>query len=161
MVSVMENTPTTMPDIIKCHIPIADRWDENILVHLDRTTEFIRAALAENEGNKVLVHCFQGISRSATVVCAYIIAQAANGMTATEAIDLVRVKRGIVCPNTGFRIQLATYSERFVGNRGAGATNVHPLKISDGIASRLRSFKTRFEMPSARVLQQIKVKEGM
>jgi len=165
MVSVMENTPTTMPDVVRHLVPIADRWNADILSHLDGTTEFIKAALAENEDNRVLVHCFQGISRSATVVCAYVIAQAANGMTAGEAIDLVRAKRSIICPNDGFRAQLAIYSERFVGNRvrrGAGAAPAkgRPSKISDGIADRIRRFKAGGATPSAGALQQVKVEEG-
>lgn len=55
MVSVMERMPTTTPHISKLHVPIADRWDADILSYLDRTTEFISQALAENESNKVLV----------------------------------------------------------------------------------------------------------
>ena len=48
-----------------------------------------------------------GISRSATVVCAYLVATAK--MTPDEAIVSVRAKRGIVCPNLGFRRQLEEY----------------------------------------------------
>jgi atypical dual specificity phosphatase len=55
MVSVMEKTPTTMPDVVRHLVPVADSWDEDILKYLDGTTEFIRAALAENQNNKVLV----------------------------------------------------------------------------------------------------------
>lgn len=96
------------------------------------------------------MHCFQGISRSATVVCAYVIANAANGMTAQEAIDFVRSKRGVANPNDGFRTALAIYSERFVGSRGkqaAGgsisgpAAGTRKSKISEGIADRIRRFK--------------------
>ncbi|KZP21074.1 phosphatases II, partial [Athelia psychrophila] len=120
MVSVMEAMPTKMPEMIRHHVPIQDSWDADILQHLDGTTEFIRDALAEDPENKVLVHCFQGVSRSATVVCAYVIATSANGMTAGEAIDIVKAKRGIVKPNDGFRVQLARYAERYVGERARG-----------------------------------------
>jgi len=165
MVSVMEHTPTTMPDVVRHIVPIADRWNADILNHLDGTTEFIRSALAENEENRVLVHCLQGISRSATVVCAYVIAQAADGMTAAEAIDLVRAKRSIICPNDGFRAQLAVYSERFVGNRtrhdaAAAPAKGRPSKISDGIADRIRRFKAGRATSSAGALRQIEAEEG-
>jgi len=167
MISVMEHTPTgTMPNMVRHFVPIADRWNANILKYLDGTTEFIRAALAENEDNKVLVHCFQGISRSATVVCAYVIAQAANGMTAAEAIDLVREKRNIICPNDGFRTQLAAYSRRFVGKRGnPTAEKAHPAtgrssKISEGIAERIRRFKAGGGTSSQNALQQVEIEEG-
>lgn len=54
-----------------------------------------------------------GISRSATVVCAYLIAE--KGMTATAAVEFVRVKRPIVCPNIGFRRQLDEYAVKLHG----------------------------------------------
>jgi len=57
MISVMEHTPTTMPNVVRHIVPIADRGNANILKYLDGTTEFIMAALAENENNKVLVCC--------------------------------------------------------------------------------------------------------
>lgn len=55
MVSVMENMPTQMPQMVRYHIPIQDKGDADILQHLDGTTEFIREALSENPNNKVLV----------------------------------------------------------------------------------------------------------
>jgi len=152
--------------VVRHLVPIADSWNANILKYLDGTTEFIRAALAENEDNKVLVHCFQGISRSATVVCAYVIAQAANGMTAAEAIDLVREKRNMICPNDGFRTQLAAYSNRFVGKRGkptaekADPATGRSFKISEGIAERIRRFKAGGGTSSQNVVHQVEVEEG-
>lgn len=80
-----------------------------------------------------------GISRSATVVCAYVVAT--SGMTAHEAIDLAQSKRGIVSPNLGFRVQLEEYALRFVGAGKAGGGGIPRLKISAGIGSRIRMFK--------------------
>lgn len=60
------------------------------------------------------VHCFQGVSRSATVVCAYLISNA--GMTAMESITFVQSKRKIVSPNNGFRKQLYLYATRLRDN---------------------------------------------
>ena len=54
-----------------------------------------------------------GISRSATVVCAYLIAT--TPLLAPEAIDFVSSKRSVVCPNVGFRQQLETYGKQFEG----------------------------------------------
>ncbi|KAI0810967.1 protein-tyrosine phosphatase-like protein, partial [Irpex lacteus] len=111
MISVMDFTPANCPVHIKrLHVVLQDTSTANILRHLEQTTEFITAALQENETNKVLVHCLMGISRSATVVCAYLIA--AHNMTADEALDLVREKRTIACPNLGFRLQLETYESK-------------------------------------------------
>lgn len=56
-----------------------------------------------------------GISRSPTVVCAYLIAE--QGMTAPAAIDFVRGKRAVVCPNIGFRRQLTEYAAKLHGTK--------------------------------------------
>ncbi|KAK7056286.1 hypothetical protein VNI00_002839 [Paramarasmius palmivorus] len=96
----------------RMHIRIGDRADVDILAHLEHTTDFIKKAIEENADNKVLVHCFQGISRSATVVCAYLVATA--GLRAIDSIAFVKSKRRVVSPNVGFRQQLemyATYSQ--------------------------------------------------
>jgi atypical dual specificity phosphatase len=63
------------------------------------------------------VHCFQGVSRSATIVCAYLIATSDRKMTVDEAISFIQSKRGIACPNTGFRSQLEIYASRFMGTK--------------------------------------------
>jgi hypothetical protein len=52
----------------------------------------------------VLVHCTLGMSRSATVVCAYIMAL--GRLSATQALSLVAGARRWVRPNSGFLLQL-------------------------------------------------------
>ncbi|KAI0079363.1 phosphatases II [Panus rudis PR-1116 ss-1] len=123
------------------HISLADSTDSDILVHLDTTTEFIRNALTENDTNQVLVHCVMGISRSATVVCAYLIATQA--MQAHEALEFVIARRRIVCPNLGFRRQLELYAARCAA-KGAKAKTPASRRskgISVGVAERIRKFK--------------------
>jgi hypothetical protein len=56
-----------------------------------------------------------GISRSATIVCAYLIAT--MRMTPHEALAAVREKRGIVSPNMGFLRQLEEYAIEVHGGR--------------------------------------------
>ncbi|CAL1714189.1 unnamed protein product [Somion occarium] len=113
VISVLEQTPKfpRKLGLKTLHIPLADTSDANILDHLDTTTDFIKTALAENEENKVLVHCLMGISRSATVVCAYLIAT--TSMPPNEAMGFVVSKRAVICPNLGFRQQLDTYAARY------------------------------------------------
>jgi len=114
VVSVLDHN-LTLPDFIKdenkLHIRVQDHPGVNLLDSLERTTNFISEALTQNSTNVVLVHCLMGISRSATVVCAYLIAT--KRMKAGEAIKYVQSKRQIVCPNIGFRRQLETYATRF------------------------------------------------
>jgi hypothetical protein len=66
-----------------------------------------------------------GISRSATVVCAYLVATAK--MTPDEALVAVRAKRGIVCPNIGFRRQLEQYADQL--NGGQSGARARPAKL--------------------------------
>ncbi|KAG7443593.1 phosphatases II, partial [Guyanagaster necrorhizus] len=112
VVSVLEqdpHIPRCISETNKLRIRITDRPDVDILPHLERTIEFLRLAL-EEPSNKVLVHCFQGVSRSATVVCAYL---TSTGMSAKEAVKFVKSKRGIVQPNIGFARQLEVYAKRY------------------------------------------------
>jgi atypical dual specificity phosphatase len=64
-----------------------------------------------------------GISRSATVVCAYLIAT--MRMTPYEALAAVREKRGVVSPNMGFLRQLEEYAIQVHG----GSRAARPAKI--------------------------------
>jgi len=120
IISAMEyvpNLPLSIPHNRRLHVDIHDHSDADVLQHLDRTTEYIKNVLSESPDNKVLVHCFQGVSRSATIVGAYIIATSERKMTADEAIIFIQSKRSIVSPNLGFRSQLAIYASRFVGSK--------------------------------------------
>lgn len=103
------------------------------------------------------------------MVCAYVIAISANGMTAREAIDIVKAKRGIVNPNEGFRAQLAKYAERYVGNGApgqSGAVAPSPIRtaarIGDGIAAHIRRLKSGAIASSSRLaLQKVEVEDAL
>ncbi|KAK0467225.1 protein-tyrosine phosphatase-like protein [Desarmillaria tabescens] len=143
VVSVLEHDPVIpkcIPEKNKLRIQIMDRPDVDILPHLERTTEFLRLAL-EEPMNKVLVHCFQGVSRSATVVCAYL---TSTGMSAKEAVKFVKSKRGIR--------QLEIYAKRYANvsqsrRENTFSRNIKKLKISDGVAERIRWLKGKGAEP--------------
>ncbi|XP_013767291.1 dual specificity protein phosphatase 13B [Pundamilia nyererei] len=65
------------------------------------TARYIRAALAI--GGRVFVHCLMGVSRSATLVLAFLMI--VEGLRLQEAVAAVRPHRDI-CPNPGFLQQL-------------------------------------------------------
>ncbi|KAM3967827.1 uncharacterized protein ACR2FA_011367 [Aphomia sociella] len=56
-----------------------------------------------SHGGRILVHCYMGVSRSATCAIAFLMIK--RGMTFTEAMSLVRSRRDIH-PNEGFVRQL-------------------------------------------------------
>lgn len=102
-----------------------DNQTENILRDFDRTSAFIDEAVQLHKTSKglsggVLVHCFAGVSRSASLVIAYLLKHPENlpemvrTMMLDELLDtatFVRSKRPIIFPNAGFRRQLGFYHE--------------------------------------------------
>jgi len=89
-------------------INVMDHSKQDILSHFETSNEFIENALKEAT-NKVLVHCVAGISRSASLVIAYVMKS--RSMTYNEARGLVSQKRRIVDPNEGFVRQLVLYQK--------------------------------------------------
>jgi predicted protein tyrosine phosphatase len=84
---------------------IDDHASESIHKHFDQCNEFI------DQSERVLVHCYAGISRSASIVIAYMMWK--HQMPYYDAKNLVRSKRPIICPNLGFQEQLLSY-EKFL-----------------------------------------------
>ncbi|KAK5639283.1 hypothetical protein RI129_011775 [Pyrocoelia pectoralis] len=83
-------------------IPGHDRPSWNISVYFEQVAKFIDNAI--KSGGKVLVHCVVGISRSATLVIAYLMIF--QNMDAAEALQFV-FRRRRVFPNIGFLHHLA------------------------------------------------------
>ncbi|KAI9510522.1 protein-tyrosine phosphatase-like protein [Russula earlei] len=139
VVSAIEDAPTfpSSHPLRTLHVSVSDYDGEDILSHLPATTSFIRGALAESPTNRVLVHCFMGISRSTTVVVAFLIAT--TNMTPREALAAVRSKRAIVRPNRGFMSQLQEYYTKSSNSLQAELTDEPPEK-SDG--KRRKNLKT-------------------
>ncbi|OUC42965.1 dual specificity phosphatase, catalytic domain protein [Trichinella nativa] len=74
----------------------------NLMDDFDRCIEFIESAIRSKEN--ILVHCQEGISRSATVVAAYLMKK--YNIDENEALFRIQAVRSIVCPNMGFMKQL-------------------------------------------------------
>ncbi|XP_020108165.1 protein-tyrosine-phosphatase MKP1 [Ananas comosus] len=62
------------------------------------------------EGGRVLVHCCQGVSRSTSLVIAYLMWR--EGQSFDDAFGLVKSARGIANPNMGFACQLLQCQKR-------------------------------------------------
>jgi hypothetical protein len=114
------------PEITYCQVPVLDEEGSNISVYLDGATYFMNCILtspatmpirggSEDEdeskkGGSVLVHCEQGISRSATVVIAYLMRY--HNMPIDEAYGVCKTRRHKVNPNQGFWKQLQEYGTK-------------------------------------------------
>ena len=75
--------------------PIEDSDDVEIAPVLEKTRPIIASCVRDNV--PVLLHCHQGVSRSASVVIDYV--ASAKQVSADSAMDLVRCSRSIVRPN--------------------------------------------------------------
>jgi len=92
------------------YIPAFDSPDYKLNVYFDETGNFIHNAL-EKENGKVLVHCHWGISRSTTIVLAYLIKH--HNMSPFEAKVFVKQRRSIIYPNEGFIRQIEAYAKKY------------------------------------------------
>ena len=99
------------------YISLADHPDENISEHFERVNEFILRNITA--GKNVLVHCRAGISRSATLVIAYLMSR--FDMPLRFAFAYVRARRPQIRPNFGFVAQLQAYDKVLKKNRGGRA----------------------------------------
>lgn len=94
-------------------IAMVDKGEQDLLEHLPEALEFIHEAHIERPEHHVLVHCVQGISRSASVVIAYLIQH--EGMSLREAYELVKKARPIADPRKNFLDQLGILECRVRG----------------------------------------------
>jgi len=87
-------------------IPAEDYESFNLLVYFDDGIEFIEKNL---ENTNVLCHCLAGVSRSATLVIAYLMKT--KRLTYLKALALTLSKRSIIYPNGGFTRQLMEFEK--------------------------------------------------
>lgn len=73
------------------------------------TLDYIASILAQSERHRVLIHCREGVSRSATVVVAYLMWTA--GIPFRDALDILRASRPMCNPNTGFTYALLRFEK--------------------------------------------------
>lgn len=106
LTTVLGIAPMFPNDFEYKNIHVRDVISENLFPYFDECCNYIEKCI--KEGGKILVHCSYGVSRSATIVIAYLIKK---GMTYEEAYNYVKERRSIIEPNEGFKQQLKKYSE--------------------------------------------------
>jgi atypical dual specificity phosphatase len=94
-------------------IRVEDLPFAELAAHLPTTTAWIKDALNRDPNTRVLVHCIEGISRSVSVVAAFLMAQ--YSWTPAEAVQFIKSKRRIAEPNFGFVQQLHEYAKVSLG----------------------------------------------
>ena len=97
-------------------VAMFDLVEYNILQHFATTNAFI--AEAEEQGGKVFVHCAMGISRSASVVIAYLMQK--HRWKLLKALKFLKSKHPEAQPNIGFMQQLKSYEEALLKRDDGG-----------------------------------------
>jgi protein-tyrosine phosphatase len=109
------NHHAALPEFVYMHVAADDQIDspEAFEHEVSAVCRFITQARRAGDGN-VFVHCRAGISRSATVVIAYLVQE--EHWALREAIDHVRAARPSVAPNLGFLMMLMSIEHRVHGS---------------------------------------------
>jgi protein-tyrosine phosphatase len=113
----IKNILTIMPDCQTCkkmqkyknikymQVNKKDVKTENLQSEFEKTFKFIDDAV--NAGENILIHCYAGISRSPTIIAAYLMKK--YNMNRDNALKYLKNKRNIIKPNSGFMEQLKKY----------------------------------------------------
>lgn len=94
------------PPLEVLHVVIDDLSGQDILSHIADSVKFIHKHRIT--GYNVYVHCQMGISRSSTIVCAYLMSY--FNLEVQEALKFVKSKRKCADPNHGFIQQLHQFN---------------------------------------------------
>jgi len=94
-------------DFTYLHLKLDDVENQSIRPFFQQAFEFIDNGRDTKES--VLVHCVQGISRSASFIIAYIMQK--EKWTLEKSIQHAKTARSIVNPNRGFQAQLCEYEK--------------------------------------------------
>ncbi|XP_057555132.1 dual specificity protein phosphatase 22 isoform X2 [Hippopotamus amphibius kiboko] len=132
-------------------IPAADSPSQNLTRHFKESIKFIHECRLRGEG--CLVHCLAGVSRSVTLVVAYVMTVTDFGWE--DALHMVRAGRSCANPNLGFQRQLQEFEEHQVHQFRQWLKEEYgesPLQDAEEARSILGKYKEqgRAEPPGAR-----------
>ena len=104
-------------------IKIDDLYSENIIKYFKECIEFIESV------DKIYIHCTCGVSRSATIVLAYLMWKTHSNFN--DAYFFVKKRRPEIDPNNGFRRQLNLFQDLLKENNyDLNKINFDSIKIS-------------------------------
>ncbi|XP_050435869.1 dual specificity protein phosphatase Mpk3 [Adelges cooleyi] len=111
--SDLPNTFEEQGSIKYMQIPISDHIGQNLAGFFPQAIEFIDNGRAQKKG--VLVHCLAGISRSVTVMLAYLMAH--RQLSLNEAYNMVLKRKANIDPNFHFMQQLHSFEKQLLDAR--------------------------------------------
>ena len=94
------------------NLTLIDNTDQNIIQYFDTTNYFINSIVSKHistsvHNNCILIHCICGVSRSVTILIAYMIYK--YNYTPDDALAFIKIRRDIANPNPNFITQLQLY----------------------------------------------------
>ncbi|XP_066578907.1 dual specificity protein phosphatase 22-B [Amia ocellicauda] len=105
VLSIHDSAAPMLQEITYLCIPAADLPTQNLTQYFKESIKFIHESRLKREG--CLVHCLAGVSRSVTLVVAYIMTVTDLGWQ--DALSAVRAARPCAGPNIGFLRQLEDF----------------------------------------------------
>ena len=95
------------------HVPARDYLNERLGPRLPEVASFVRDARKGSPDAKVLIHCQEGVSRSATAILACLMIN--EGMRLGDAMEFLKSKRKTVEPNATFIMELRILEREVFG----------------------------------------------
>mgnify|MGYP000882964228 CR=1 FL=1 len=117
------------------NVNLNDAEGVDLMRHFADTNRFLMKC--KRSGGKALVHCRAGMSRSTSIMCAFLMFN--ETWRLTDALDYCRKKRFICDPNIDFRLQLALYEIYLFGKSSVKAR----LGAKEWDSYRLRSLLSK------------------
>ncbi|XP_058848629.1 dual specificity protein phosphatase 22-A isoform X2 [Acipenser ruthenus] len=110
ILSVYNNAKPVLQDMTYLCIQASDSSSQNLVQHFKECISFIHESRLS--GGACLVHCLAGVSRSTTVVVAYLMT--VTNFSWEECLSAVKAVRSFVGPNFGFQQQLQEFQMTLV-----------------------------------------------
>lgn len=117
------------PQFKAMHVRINDQPSENIKKHFNSTYNFIKRG-------PTVVHCAAGVSRSATIIAAFLMRK--YQLTTDKALTHIWECRKVINPNYGFKEQLRQFEKELQNaseSEGADVADA-PEKCADGVCAK-------------------------
>ncbi|XP_039516063.1 dual specificity protein phosphatase 22-B isoform X3 [Pimephales promelas] len=105
ILSIHDTATPILQEMTYLCISAADSPTQNLIQHFKESITFIHKSRLKGEG--CLVHCLAGVSRSVTLVVAYIMTVTSLGCQ--DALAAVKLARPCASPNVGFQTQLMEF----------------------------------------------------
>eukprot|EP00825_Cyclidium_porcatum_P003668 TRINITY_DN11702_c0_g1_i1.p1 TRINITY_DN11702_c0_g1~~TRINITY_DN11702_c0_g1_i1.p1 ORF type:complete len:329 (+),score=41.92 TRINITY_DN11702_c0_g1_i1:46-1032(+) len=150
-------------DIQYLNVNIIDDWSQDLFLVIQLIIDYITTI--RNQQGKVLVHCYQGISRGPSIVIAYLIYT--MHINDEQALQLIQNKYQAASPNVDFMIQLKNFAQKI--QHSQNTSEEIPEKIIEKqenyssssilqISGRSSSVSTKMEDNSAQTSPNTEVK---